>query len=65
VRRGNFYAVRSMLPELAGVPEPNALTREFSSGDDVMDLAGTEALLRKHHLMVDDPLVYDDGELLR
>jgi len=65
VRRGDFYAVRSMLPELGGTTEPNALTREFSSGDNVMDLAGTVALLRKHRLMVDDPLVYDDGELLR
>jgi len=65
VRRGDFYAVRSMLPELAGAAEPNALEREFSSGDNVMDLAGTAALLRKHRLMVDDPLVYDDGELLR
>jgi len=65
VRRGDFYAVRSMLPELAGAPEPNALEREFSSADNVLDLDGTEALLRKHRLMVDDPLVYDDGELLR
>lgn len=65
VRRGDFYAVRAMLPELAGTPEPNALTREFSSADNVLDRADTEALLRQHHLMVDDPLVYDDGELLR
>lgn len=65
VRRGDFYAVRSMLPELAGNDETNALTREFSSADNVLDRAGTEALLCEHRLMVDDPLMYDDGELLR
>jgi UDP-glucose 4-epimerase len=65
VRRGNFYAVRSMLPELADEKKPNELTREFSSADTVLDLAGTAELLRQHRLMVDDPLVYDDGELLR
>jgi UDP-glucose 4-epimerase len=65
VQRGDFFAVRSMLPELAGHPEPNVLTREFSSADNVLDRAGTEALLRKHRLTVDDPLIYDDGELLR
>lgn len=64
-RRGDFYAVKSMLPELAGEPEPNALTREFSSADNVLDLAGTQALLKEHKLMVEDPMVYDDGELLR
>lgn len=64
-RRGDYYAVRSMLPELAGEPEPNVLSQEFSSADNVLDLAGTEALLREHKLMVDDPTVYDDGELLR
>jgi FlaA1/EpsC-like NDP-sugar epimerase len=64
-RRGEFYAVGSMLPELAGASEPSALSHEFSSADNVLDLAATEALLRKHRLMMDDPLVYDDGELLR
>jgi FlaA1/EpsC-like NDP-sugar epimerase len=64
-RRGDYYAVRSMLPELAGTPEPNVLGAEFSSADNVLDMAGTVELLRRHRLMVDDPLVYDDGELLR
>jgi UDP-glucose 4-epimerase len=65
VRRGKFFAIRSMLPELSPAPAPNALERELSSGDNVLDLEGTAALLREHRLMVDDPLVYDDGELLR
>ncbi len=65
VRRGDFYVVRSMLPELAGAAEPNALTREFSSADNVLDLDGTVELLRAHRLMVDDPPDHEDGELLR
>lgn len=65
VLRGDFYAVRSMLPELAGQPEPNALDREYSSADNALDLNATQALLRKHRLLVGDSLVYDDGELLR
>ena len=65
VRRGDFYVVRSMLPELAGTDEPNALEQEFSSADNVLDPAGTLRLLSEHKLMVDDPLTYEDGELLR
>jgi FlaA1/EpsC-like NDP-sugar epimerase len=64
-RRGEYFAIRSMLPELAGEPVPNALAREFSSADNVLDFAATEALLRRHQLMVEDALVYDGGELLR
>ncbi len=53
VRRGDYYAIRSMLPELLGdtVPEKNAHDREFSSADHVLDLEGTRALLRKHGLL--------------
>ena len=64
-RRGDFYVVRSMLPELAGTAEPNALTREFSSADNVLDLDGTIELLRQHRLMIDDKPKYEDGEMLR
>jgi UDP-glucose 4-epimerase len=56
-----------MLPELrdGSVPEPNALVKEYSSGDDVLDLAGTAALLQKHRLMVEDVDAADQAELLR
>ena len=42
VRRGDYYAIRPMLPELRGEPidEPNALATEFSSADNVLDLRG-------------------------
>jgi UDP-glucose 4-epimerase len=67
VQRGAYYAIQPMLPELrqGSVSEPNALVKEYSSGDDVLDLAGTATLLRKHRLMVEDVDVGDRSELLR
>jgi FlaA1/EpsC-like NDP-sugar epimerase len=63
-RRGAYYAIKSMLPELASAPEPNALEREFSSADNVLSYAETAELLRKHRLTMEDDEP-DDGELLR
>lgn len=65
-RRGNYYAILPMLPELRSrIPnEPVALTREFSSADTVLDLEGTRKLLADHGLMIGDA-VRDGGELLR
>jgi hypothetical protein len=56
-----------MLPELrqGAAPEPNVLEKEYSSGDEVLDLAGTAALLKKYQLMVDDADLGDRPELLR
>jgi FlaA1/EpsC-like NDP-sugar epimerase len=67
VQRGAYYAIQPMLPELreGSGPEPNALVKEYSSGDDVLDLAGTAALLQKHRLMVEDVDAADQAELLR
>jgi FlaA1/EpsC-like NDP-sugar epimerase len=67
VRRGAYYAIQPMLPELRqdSLSEPNALAKEYSSGDDVLDLAGTTALLKKHRLMVEDGDLDDGVELLR
>lgn len=67
VRRGDYYAIRPMLPELRdGVwDEPGGLTKEFSSADTVLDLAGTVALLRRHRLMIEDVNYTETGELLR
>ena len=66
VRRGDYYAIRSMLPELAaGKREPNALKREFSSADKVISYAATAKLLREHGLMVTDAPLADAEELLR
>ena len=67
VKRGDYYAIRPMLPELQvdSAPEANALTREFSSADTVLDHAGTVHLLRTHKLMVGDADLSQDVELLR
>lgn len=66
VRRGKYYAIKSMLPELAaGGREPNALKKEFSSADKVIGYVATIKLLQAHRLMVDDAPQFNDGELLR
>jgi FlaA1/EpsC-like NDP-sugar epimerase len=53
VRRGAYYAIRPMLPELLDDSNlPNALTKELSSADSVLDLPGTRELLLRHGLLV-------------
>ena len=53
VERGSYYVIRPMLPELQGASTagPNALNKEFSSADVILDFAETEALLRNNNLM--------------
>ena len=67
LKRGDYYAIRPMLPELLDGEEPqiSALSKEFSSADTVFDLSGTSILLKKHGLMVEDVDLNDGGELLR
>jgi UDP-glucose 4-epimerase len=67
VKRGDYYAILSMLPEMRHQddPEPNVLTKEFSSADVVLDLADTTALLKKHKLTVEDVELSEIGEILR
>lgn len=67
VRRGAYYAIQPMLPELRqdSASESNALVKEYSSGDEVLDLAGTTALLKTHRLMVEDGDSGNGIELLR
>jgi len=67
VRRGDYYAILPMLPELreGATAITNDLGKEFSSADTVLDLEGTVALLNRHRLMVDDVAREDPAELLR
>ena len=67
VRRGAYYVIRPMLPELrgTGAPGKNALSKEYSSAGSVMSLAATATLLRRNRLMVDDRGAGRKGELLR
>lgn len=51
VKRGNYYAIKSMLPELGPPPKKPALRGELSSGGAVLDLAGTRSLLERHKLL--------------
>ncbi len=63
VARGNYYAIRPMLPELAEhySGEPNALKAEYSSGDAVLDPQGTVELLKRHGLL-DKPEDFESTE---
>ena len=67
IKRGDYYAILSMLPELSNNKknEPNALTKEYSSADSVLDLEGTIDLLKKHRLMLGDIELSNNVELLR
>jgi len=56
VSRGNWFAIKPMLPELetSRISDKANITREYSSGDDVLDYQGTVELLKKHHLLIED-----------
>jgi UDP-glucose 4-epimerase len=65
-QRGDYYAILSMLPELRGdKQERNALSKEFSSADVVLDYKDTVSLLKKHKLTVEDIELSEIGEILR
>jgi FlaA1/EpsC-like NDP-sugar epimerase len=67
VKRGDYYTIRPMLPELRAekAREANALSREYSSGDNVLNLAETVKLLKHGRLLVEDRDAAPAGELLR
>lgn len=67
IKRGDYYVIRPLLPELRHEAEGelNVLTKEFSSADSVLDLAGTIDLLKKHRLMIEDVNLANGTELLR
>ncbi len=63
--RGDYYAIKPMLPELwQEEPGLEALQKEYSSGDAVLDLEQTRQLLASHNLNIESELNYD-GEFLR
>lgn len=65
VERGQWYAIRPMLPEvLAGDEAPQGLTEEYSSARDVMTLEQTTQLLVSRYLMLRDT-IDARGEVLR
>jgi UDP-glucose 4-epimerase len=66
VKRGDYYVIQPMLPELRSgkAQEKGALVKEYSSGDNVLNLAATVKLLKRTRLMVED-LGHQKEELLR
>ncbi|HYC49941.1 MAG TPA: polysaccharide biosynthesis protein [Gemmatimonadaceae bacterium] len=66
IRRGDWYAIAPMLPEVAveEVAQP-ALNREYSSADDVMSLNETRQLLEQHRLTIGERAPQEAAELLR
>lgn len=53
IRKGKYYAIKSMLPELSGEVnrrEP-VMPNEYSSKDSVLNFEDTLALLKKHNLL--------------
>ena len=67
VKRGNYYAILPMLPELArtGTDNTPALSKEFSSADNVLDLKGTIDLLARNRLLIGDEAITNEAEILR
>jgi FlaA1/EpsC-like NDP-sugar epimerase len=66
VERGDYYAILPMLPELQRSKQvPPSLKGEYSSGDAVLDLAGTIRLLEAHQLMPEQMNLSTSEELLR
>lgn len=53
VKRGDYYAISSMLPELRNKREKESLilNKELSSADNVLSLSETTKLLEKHSLL--------------
>lgn len=62
-KRGKYYAIQPMLPELATKIEKPALSKEYSSGDEVMTLEETKDLLNKYKLMIGQTKM--SGEFLK
>jgi len=65
IKRGNYYAIQPMLPELLSEKiDQAALNKEFSSDDKVMSLQETTDLLARYHLLPEMLKVSEGGELL-
>jgi FlaA1/EpsC-like NDP-sugar epimerase len=65
VERGKYYVILPMLPEVsASRTGDGSLTREYSSNDEVMDLAETATMLKQRRLMLED-VVGEREEVLR
>lgn len=65
VQRGNYYVIKSILPELQRNPEePIALKDEYSSSTSLMNFEETYALLEREKLLISEEIKAKE-ELLR
>ncbi|RLA19227.1 MAG: polysaccharide biosynthesis protein, partial [Gammaproteobacteria bacterium] len=65
VKRGNYYAIQPMLPELrVEEAESQALSDEFSSANSVGTLEQTRELLSEHRLLIGQTTLAEGEELL-
>ncbi len=63
--RGDYYAIKPMLPELSRKKETiEPLKKEYSSGDSLMTFDETVKLLERYKLMADQEII-EEGEFLR
>lgn len=66
VDRGKYYAIKSMLPEIIkDKSEKAALTKEYSSGDEVMSFEETVNMLKKNRLLLEQQKEMQGEEFLR
>jgi FlaA1/EpsC-like NDP-sugar epimerase len=64
VERGDYYAIKSILPELCSPDKGKSpLGKEYSSSDDLMDKNRVVKLLKEHNLMIGDHFVYEEDML--
>jgi len=66
-RKGNYYAINSMLPELTNGKkfDTSPFKDQYSSANDVLNVEDTIALLEKHKLTIQHAKIEPSGELLR
>lgn len=61
---GEYYAIQPMLPELIENLKDGCLSKEYSSGDDLMNLEETSDFLKEHKLHIGQ-VEMTAGEMLR
>ncbi len=64
VRRDDYYAIQSMLPELDPESGTKVLSKEFSSEDVILSYEETVELLKRHRLLPGMTTLAEGGELL-
>ena len=65
ISRKNYYVILPMLPELCGKKQiSSVLNKEYSSGDEVVSLEETAALLKSHSLLIYQSQISNSQELL-